>query len=34
MLLDLPSLATLKDLLGALIERTSSQTTIVQPNGS
>lgn len=34
MLLDLPSLANLKDLLGALIERTSSQTTIVQPNGS
>jgi chemotaxis protein CheC len=33
MLLDLPSLATLKSLLTALIERTS-QTTAVPPNGS
>jgi chemotaxis protein CheC len=34
MLLDLPSLATLKELLGALIERTTSHTAIIQPNGS
>jgi chemotaxis protein CheC len=34
MLLDLPSLAILKELLIELIERTSSQTTIVKPNGS
>jgi chemotaxis protein CheC len=34
MLLDLPSLATLKDLLGALIERTTSQTTVIHPHGS
>jgi chemotaxis protein CheC len=33
MLLDLPSLATLKDLLGALIERSTSQTTVIHPNG-
>jgi chemotaxis protein CheC len=33
MLLDLPSLATLKELLGALIERTTSHTTIIPPNG-